>query len=178
MIQLTILSDQQGNLQVCVWGLHWKWYATDWDHTVCAVTDLTSQKSSLRLWTSASWDHRNRNVCVCVFVPCLYCMSTHCQALRQIPVTTSNLGCSSQRWPEGQISAFLSQNCSSLLCRRPDCERVNNMEAVLLQQHWTAHVSQAGAEASCFAWVGIEVRISIFCSTEHLNVFTNAIWVT
>lgn len=52
------------------------------------------------------------------------------------------------------------------------------MEAGLLQQEWKYRVSQAGARASCFAWVGIEGRISIFCSTEHLNVFTNAIWVT
>lgn len=47
-------------------GLHWKWYVADWDHTVCVATDLTSEKSSLGLWTGASWDNRNRRVCVCI----------------------------------------------------------------------------------------------------------------
>lgn len=101
-------------------------------------------------------------VCVCarVCVSHLYCMYAHCQDLQQISVTAPK-SCPCLLW-----MAWLHES------------KKKNMEAGLLQQEWKYRVSQAGARASCFAWVGIEGRISIFCSTEHLNVFTNAIWVT
>lgn len=57
-------------------------------------------------------------------------------------------------------------------------QKKKTTKAGLPQHEWKLRVSQAGAGACCFAWVGIDMRISILCSTEHLNVLTNAIWVT
>lgn len=64
--------------------------------------------------------------------------------------------------------------------------RLQQMDSVRKTKHWGGAsrrqwkycVSQTGARASYFAWVGSEMSISIFCSSEHWNVLTNAIWVT
>lgn len=130
------------------------------------MTDLTSENRALGCELVPRGTTGTENSAVCV--PCLYCMSTHCQDLRQISDSIKPLILFIVVAWGSELSFGFSEYC----------KRVKNTEAGLLQQHWNYHVSGAGAEASCFAWVGIEGRISIFCSTEHLNVFTNPICVT